>query len=257
MKRNSPSKVNLADTASRLIIGFDSKIKNLELDFKAYNQQLEPIALSIEKIEKVTSNLLAIKSSELHKEFLETHTVLTRLNKAAEATHKEFHKLQTDFSKKLQDPLLKGDFDKETKSVLDDIKSQVKKIEATFTIYKKVLEEIVDKCQSYMKRLLGVENLVNKICLPDQLEEASKINEKLNERFKTICEETALLQLGPNPQQFDPNKIQHSFLQLFNAHIKGGQLLDQIQKKIPIPPTTLLKSSESSASKENSNGINH
>ena len=107
------------------------------------------------------------------------------------------------------------------------------------------LTEVIEAAQKHAARLIVLESVGHQIGVPNELEEATKINEKLNGRMEMICQETAMLTLNANTSvssnanprlavDHSSKDITASMLQLYHAHKKGEKLLAQIQRNLHI-----------------------
>lgn len=240
--KNSPKKANIADTSHRTFLTIEFYKQNLLQDVKNWNEQLTSLELNLDRIEKACRQELEMKPQELSKEFLSTQTKIAKINKEIENSQKQANKSQVKFETKILEPFSQNKFSNQSQTALDETKVNIEKTQALFTSCKELTSPVTDRCINVTKRLNNIEDNVNNMCLSNDVDEAVKINSKLNERMEIICKETAIFLEQNASQTFDPKKISGTFLQLYKAHQDGEKLLDQIQKNLHITePSVPLK----------------
>jgi hypothetical protein len=232
--KKSPQKK--ADTLDDVVLTIEFNLKKLSQKSKQYSEQIEALSKAVDFIEKAVSKEAIFKASELYKEFLDAKALVAKLTKDFETMQKRSHKNQIEFEKKLSTPLANGLFNSLKPAAQEDLKVSIKRIQDLLASNKKSQDAMIEPIQALAKRLAQAENKVHAICLPEQLEELSKLNEKLNKFAEILCKETAELNLNANPQPCDSQKIKASLLTLYSAHQKGGLLLEQAQKNLGTTP---------------------
>jgi hypothetical protein len=233
MKKSPQKKV---DTMDDVLLTIEFQLKKLSQKTKQYTEQIEILGKSVDFIEKATKQEVVFKASELYKEFADASALATKLAKDLETQLKRYHKIQMELDKKLTTPLTNGKLCALKPTALEEITANIKRIEELLNQARRPVDNLVTVLQIQTKRLSSLENLVHSICLPEQIEEINKLNDKLNKYAEMLCKETASLSLNSNPKVGDPQKIKTTLLHLYAAHQKGGQMLEQVQKNIgPIP----------------------
>ena len=232
LAKTSPKKGNPVEASGKMLNTIEHKTKDLEIDLKTWHEGIVELEKNASTLEKGLKNEVVLKVTEVSKIFSDSQSQLEKMNKDVEATQKRFHKMQEDFDKKLVMPLANGGFIKQSISQIDSTKANNLKIQAILDANKKLLDEIVEKCQRLIQRLMALEENIRKICLPERMDDALKINQKLNERMEVLCQETAGLKIGAGPEIYNPKVVAAPFLQLFESHRKGEQYLLQIQTNL-------------------------
>jgi len=232
----SPKKVD----APGLFIDLECETKHLEQSLQSWNEDLLIIARGLENCERAVRNELTLASSDLGKEYNTAHTKMTRLNKAVESTQKKLNKIQTEFEKKILTPSRNGEFASQSQAVLDEIAENTRKITLMSATNKSAMDEIIERSSDYTRRLAMLETSINELCLPEELEDASKASVKLTERIEAICTATAALDQGTTRSASDTQKLEKPLLQLYAAQQRRTELLDQM--KINLGMTTLIPS---------------
>lgn len=244
----SPNKDNALKISFEFLNEVELNTKNLSFDLKIWTEALIILALNIDKFDKVIQKTVAMNSQELAKECTETQTKLSKMKKVMETKQKALNKLQTDFEKKLVTPMEKGDFNALKIETLNEVKENIRKIQEGNATNHKALNIVIEKSIEYTRRLVVLEDSINKICLPDEMEKTAELNEKLVKRLMLLCEVTSKSQQTPenSTSTCEPN-LEKSFLHLYTEHQKEKALLTLIQKNINVPDekTALPKSSNS------------
>ena len=230
--KKSTKKNDLTDILSRVMLDIEYAAKKLVQELKRYKIEFTKLTQALEQIETVFQKQETFKSSELQKAFSSVKTGISRLNKEIESSQKHLQKAELDFEKKLHTPFDNGNFGDQDPTILAEAKVNIAKIQETLQANKLDLDEIIDTGQILAARTAALEEGVHKICLPDELSEAAKINHKLNDCMELLCQETASLHLNEGVDKTDAEKIAACMLQLYAAHKKGEKLLDQIQKNL-------------------------
>jgi hypothetical protein len=205
--------------------------KKLTQDLKKYKAEFTLLTQNLEKIERASKEQTVLKSTDLHKVFLETKTRI-RINKEIEISQKHLHKAESDFEKKLHTPFLKGNFSDQTLDRLKEAHENIKEIQDILGTNKVALDEVVDLGQKHHERIVALEEDVHKICLPDELSEATKINGRLIEYMERLCQETADFHLDASVNPIKAEEITTGMLQLYRTHQQSGRLLAQIQSNL-------------------------
>lgn len=240
--KKTPKKNDLADVLSRITLDIEYAEKKHAQDLKSHRSELARLTCVFEQIENILKKPATCKISELHKQFSGIKAGILRVNKEIESSQKHFHKAELDFEKKLHAPFANGDFNDQTSTILEEAKTAIAKFTGIFYANKLALEETIDISQKLSERTVAIEEDIHKICLPEELCEAAKINQKLNERIEVLCQETANLHLSNEADKVEATKIATSILQLYAAHKKGEKLLDQIQKNLQVNVTVAASS---------------
>lgn len=230
--KKSPKKNDLLDISSRIILDIEYAEKKLAQDLKTYKNAFAELSQTLEQIETLIRKPDSFKSTELNKAFSNVKVGIGKLNKEIESSQKHLHKSELEFEKKLHLPFANGSLSNTSPEALEVIKANIAKIQTTIQANKLALEEMVEAGQSIAERAMALEESVHKTCLPDELAEAAKVNQKLNERMELLCQETAALHLKGHADNADGEKINACVLQLYAAHRKSEKLLEQIQKNL-------------------------
>lgn len=241
MKAMKKSPQKKADTIDDVLLTIEFQLKKLGQKTKQYAEQAEILGKSVDFIEKATKQDVAFKAAELYKEFVDASGLATKLAKDVETQQKRYHKLQTELDKKLATPLASGKLCALKPAAIEEITANLKRIEDLLNQAKRPVDNIITVLQIQGRRLSLIENAVHSICLPEQIEEINKLNDKLNKYAEMLCKETASLSLNSNAKVGDTQKIKTTLLHLYAAHQKGGQMLEQVQKNLgptPVVPVT-------------------
>lgn len=227
--KRSPQKKT--ETLEDLVLTIEFQVKKLCQKITQYREQLAVLAPSVNNIEKAIKKEVAFKVPDLYREFNDANDCIAKLNKDIEKQQKLFHKIQTEFAKKLTTPLAMGQFSSLKAEMLVKIKTGVKTIQDLIDANSKPIHEIVDGLQNFTKRLAAVEQDVHRICLPEQLSEIEKLNQKFLSQIEVLCKDTVGIRLNADPASPDA-QIKSTFLLMFASHQKGKQLLEQVQRNI-------------------------
>jgi len=230
----SSKKGNVSEISCRMVLAIEFKKQSLMQDIKNWNEQLASLEFSIDKIEKAVKKELVIKSQELSKEFSSSQAKIKKLNHEIEVAQKQFNKAQVEFETKLLEPFSKGKFNNQERAHLEEAAENINKIQDIFKACEQLRQPVVEKSLDYTKRLAKIESTVHKICLPDEIEEAVKTNNKLNERIKAIYEETSGFSESPDPEQYDSKTVSTNLLQLYSTLREEKKLLKKIQENLHI-----------------------
>lgn len=230
----SPKKENAHKISFEILNEVEFNTKNLSFDLKSWTELLMLLGLNIDKFDKVVQKTVIMTSQELAKECTDTQTKLSKVKKEMEARQKTYNKFQTDFEKKLVIPMDKGDFNGLKVDTLNEIKENIIKIQAGNAANHKALRGVIDQSIEHTRRLVVLEEVINKICLPDEIEKTAELNEKLVKRLTLLCEVTSTPQQTSENSTCEPN-LEKSFLHLYAEHQKENVLLARIQKNIKVP----------------------
>lgn len=234
-KSKSPSKkINIAEQAYRTALSIEFDKQNLTQDLINWNAQLSTLNTRLNKIEKVVKKELELKNQELHKEFLDIKTKTEKLAREIGANQKRFNKNRVKFEEKIFTPFESGEFNKLSEEILTKAQEDINKAYTCFEFSQDSLSDISQQCSNAMLRTAQLEESVNKLCVVDEVEDAVKINSKLNTRIKTLCEETAKFTKDPSSDESAKKRVTTSFLQLYKSHCEGEKLLVQLQKNLHI-----------------------
>jgi hypothetical protein len=102
------------------------------------------------------------------------------------------------------------------------------------------LNGAIEKSMECTRKLILLEESVIKICLPDEMEKADKLNDNLMKRLTALCEMTAPTQLPEDaPPKEAPlsadSSLAKSFSHLYIEHKNGKVLLKRIKENMGIP----------------------
>lgn len=239
-KPRSPKKELALKNSSQILNELELNAKNMAFELKGWEESLAILSISIDKFEKVAQKAINMDSPELVKEFSDTQSKLTKVNKEMENTQKTFNKLQSNFEKKLLTPMDTGEYNGLNANVLGEIRENIQKTKAGFESGFRTLNTVLAKSTEYTRRLALLEEGINKICLPDAMEKTVQLNEKLTKRLVFLCEVTASPEQSQDAASCDPN-LKKSFLNLYTAHCKEDALLARIQKNIHVPDEDIAK----------------
>ncbi len=234
-KSTSPKKGNVADIAARMLFNVEFKAKNLQQDIKNWNEQLPRITQEVEKIELAIKAETQAQTTSLSKDFQLINEHLAKINKEIEASQKRFNQAVVEFETKLLIPFKKGDYASQERMHLDQAQESISKIQEMVELNKKPLHLVIDQYSLLTQRTLAMEPIVNHICLPDQLEEASALNQDLSKRLQAIHLSSATLPASTGAKQRDPEKAGAKLIQLYKAHQMNKALLEQIAKDLKVP----------------------
>lgn len=241
LSKRSPQKKT--ETLEDLVLSIEFQIRKVCQKVTQYREQIATLAPIIINIEKAVKKEVPFKIPELYKEFNDAKETIAKLSKDIEKQQKSYHKIQTEFAKKLSTPLLTGELNTLKAEVLNKIKTGVKSIQDLIEGNSKPIHEVVDTLQNFSSRLALVEPEVHRICLPEQLGEIEKLNQKFISQIEVLCKDTVGIKLNSDPLSTD-SQIKSTFLIMFASHQKGRQLLEQVQRNMgadvsAAPATTL------------------
>jgi hypothetical protein len=243
MKKSPKPKTSNKDKAyeksCKLQNELECNTKDFALDLKSWTESLTVLGAHIDQIDKVIQKTATMTTQELSKAFSDTQLKLDKIKTKMEAQQKAFNIFQTKFEKTLTEPLNTGVFNGLTADVLMQIRENVKKTQAGIIANTQALNVVIDKGIEYTRKLVGLEESVTNICLPDEVDKTDKLNDSLMKRLTALCEMTAPTQLPQaappkEPLPCDPN-IAKSLLHLCAEHRRGETLLTQLQKNMRVP----------------------
>jgi len=242
-KTKTPKKDEAHKKSCKLQNELECSTKDFALDLKSWGESLTVLGANIDKIDKAIQKTVTMTPQELSKEFADTQLKLDRIKTKMEAQQKAFNLFQTKFEKTLVEPLKTDVFNGLKEETLKEVRENIEKIQAGITANTQALNAIVEKSMDYTRKLILLEESVAKICLPDEMEKADKLNDSLMKRLNTLCEMTAptLLPEDAAPKEASlpvDSGFAKSFLHLYAEHQQGEALLARIQKnmRIPLPP---------------------
>ncbi len=238
-KAKTPKKDEAHKKSCKLQNELECSTKDFALDLKSWEESLTVLGVNIDKIDKVIQKTTTMPPQELSKAFSDTQLKLDRLKSKMEAQQKAFNLFQTKFETTLAEPLNTGAFNGLTAETLMQIRENVNKTQTGILANTQALNLVIEKGLEYTRKLVLLEESVIKICFPDEVDKADKLNDRLMERLTALCEMTAPSQLPQEappkePIPCDPN-ITKSILHLSTEHRRGETLLIQLQKNMNIP----------------------
>lgn len=239
VKQKAIKKEKAYEKSCKLQNELECSTKDFNLDLKSWTESLAVLGTHIDQIDKVVQKTAVMTPQELSKAFSDTQLKLDRLKTKMEAQQKAFNAFQTKFETTLAAPLNTGAFNGLTAETLTQIRENVKKTQSGILANTETLNRVIEKSVEYTRKLVLLEESVIKICFPDEVDKADKLNDRLMERLTALCEMTAPSQLPQEaspqaPIPSDPN-VTKSLLHLHTEHRRGATLLRQLGKNMGIP----------------------
>ncbi|HXH55293.1 MAG TPA: hypothetical protein VNK03_06085 [Gammaproteobacteria bacterium] len=236
----TPKKDEVHKKSCKLQNELECTTKDFALDLKSWEESLTILGAHIDRIDKVVQKTATMTPQELSKEFSDTQLKLDKLKTKMEAQQKGFNLFQTKFEKTLAEPIKTVAFNGLKEETLKEVRENIQTIQVGITTNTQALNGVVEKSMEYTRKLILLEESVIKICLPDEMEKADKLNDSLMKRLTALCEMTAPTQLPEDappkeaPLSVDSGLVK-SFSHLYIEHKNGKALLKRIKENMGIP----------------------
>lgn len=225
-KKQAPKKGNPLMISQQYHLDFEHQFKSTELKIDELKHQLEGNTRLLNDFENLIENKKLIHLNEANKSFSQIKNSILKMNKDLENLQKQRCKFETEFEQNFETPFLENQFSSQESTVLEGTRQNITRIKEGLYQQQGILTAIVDPSQGASKRLMMLEEKLNKLFLPDQIKEATKQSEALNERLKSIYDTLAHSKLD-SPGRAESH-LKQVFLPLSTAYQQEGEWLQRI-----------------------------
>lgn len=230
-KKQSPKKGNPLELASQYLLTAEYKEKMTALHVERWSKNLAALKEELDTFDKLLATKSSLRLVEVNKNFGHSKSLLAKTSKELETAQKQSAKTQAEFEESFEAPFLEGLFSSQSEPESASTRDTINKIKGILGHSSHTLSGLAQDCQNFQAHMTDLEDALNALFLPEQIQEANSQSEALNQRLETIYRTMATLTVD-SPYR-NPRNIEESFLPLSTAHSQEASWLRQIRGLVP------------------------